>query len=181
MSELDGLENILPDNERSLQTLARTLKLTQRRFSLILVRCNYTSLQEQILQRLRQQCGVEFAELVLPSSTTKLYSNILHQVEDQPPAALMVLGLESVQALDDLLVAANKTRDKFKSDFAFPIILWVTDSILHRLGRLAPDFNSWASPPIQFTIASDDMVKSLRQKAEQAFSGDADFSLDGFD
>jgi WD40 repeat protein len=181
MSELDGLENILPDNERSLQTLARTLKLTQKRFSLILVRCNYTSLQEQILQRLRQQCSVEFAELVLPSSTTKLYSNILHQVEDQPPAALMILGLESVQALDDLLVAANKTRDKFKSDFAFPIILWVTDRILHRLGRLAPDFNSWASPPIQFTIASDDMVKSLRQKAEQAFSSDADFSLDGFD
>ncbi|MEH1965564.1 nSTAND1 domain-containing NTPase [Nostoc sp.] len=181
MAESDGLENILPDNERSLRTLARTLKLTQRRFSLILVRCNYTSLREQILQRLRQECTVEFAELVLPSSTTKLYSSILNQVENQPPAALMILGLESVQALDDLLVAANKTRDKFKSDFAFPIILWVTDRILHRLGRLAPDFNSWASPPIQFTISPDDMVNSLRQKAEQAFSGDADFTLDGYD
>ncbi|BAY77047.1 WD-40 repeat-containing protein [Nostoc linckia NIES-25] len=181
MAESDGRENILPDNERSLLTLARTVKLTQRRFSLILVRCNYTSLRDQILQRLRQQCSVEFAELVLPSSTTKLYSSILNQVENQPPAALMILGLESVQALDDLLVAANKARDKFKSDFAFPIILWVTDRILHKLGRLAPDFNSWASPPIQFTIASDDMVKSLRQKAEQAFSGDADFSLDGYD
>ncbi|BDI14893.1 hypothetical protein ANSO36C_06950 [Nostoc cf. commune SO-36] len=115
----------MPDNERSLRTLARTLKLTQKRFSLILVRCNYTSLREQILQRLRQECTAEFTELVLPSSTTKLYSSILQQVENQPPAALMILGLESVQALDDLLVAANKTRDKFKSDFAFPIILWV--------------------------------------------------------
>ncbi len=181
MAESDRLENILPDNERSLRTLARTLKLTQRRFSLILVRCNYTSLREQILQRLRQECTVEFAELALPSSTTKLYSSILHQVGNQPPAALMILGLESVEALDDLLVAANKTRDKFKSDFAFPIILWVTDRILHRLGRLAPDFNSWASPPIQFTIAPDDMVNSLRQKAEQAFTGDGDFTLDGYD
>lgn len=181
MAKSDRLENILPDNERSLQTLARTLKLTQRRFSLILVRCNYTSFREQILQRLRRECTVEFAELVLPSSTTKLYSSILHQVENQPPAALMVLGLESVQALDDLLVAANKARDKFKSDFAFPIILWVTDRILHKLGRLAPDFNSWASPPIQFTIAPDDMVNSLRQKAEQAFTGNTDFTLDGYD
>ncbi|MEH2412391.1 nSTAND1 domain-containing NTPase [Nostoc sp.] len=181
MAKSDRLENILPDNERSLRTLARTLKLTQRRFSLILVRCNYTSFREQILQRLRRECTVEFAELVLPSSTTKLYSSILHQVENQPPAALMVLGLESVQALDDLLVAANKARDKFKSDFAFPIILWVTDRILHKLGRLAPDFNSWASPPIQFTIAPDDMVNSLRQKAEQAFTGNTDFTLDGYD
>ncbi|MEH2339175.1 nSTAND1 domain-containing NTPase [Nostoc sp.] len=181
MTKSDRLENILPDNERSLQTLARTLKLTQRRFSLILVRCNYTSFREQILQRLRRECTIEFAELVLPSSTTKLYSSILHQVENQPPAALMILGLESVQALDDLLVAANKARDKFKSDFAFPIILWVTDRILHKLGRLAPDFNSWASPPIQFTIAPDDMVNSLRQKAEQAFTGNTDFTLDGYD
>ncbi|MEH2460246.1 nSTAND1 domain-containing NTPase [Nostoc sp.] len=181
MAKSDRLENILPDNERSLRTLARTLKLTQRRFSLILVRCNYTSFREQILQGLRRECTVEFAELVLPSSTTKLYSSILHQVENQPPAALMVLGLESVQALDDLLVAANKARDKFKSDFAFPIILWVTDRILHKLGRLAPDFNSWASPPIQFTIAPDDMVNSLRQKAEQAFTGNTDFTLDGYD
>ncbi|WP_251958399.1 nSTAND1 domain-containing NTPase [Nostoc commune] len=46
---------------------------------------------------------------------------------------------------------------------------------------MAPDFNSWASPPIQFTISADDMVNSLRQKAEQAFTGDADFSLDGYD
>ncbi|MEH2243107.1 nSTAND1 domain-containing NTPase [Nostoc sp.] len=181
MAKSDRLENILPDNERSLQTLARTLKLTQRRFSFILVRCNYTSFREQILQRLRRECTVNFAELVLPSSTTKLYSSILHQVENQPPAALMVLGLESVQGLDDLLVAANKARDKFKSDFAFPIILWVTDTILHKLGRLAPDFNSWASPPIQFTIAPDDMVNSLRQKAEQAFTGNTDFTLDGYD
>ena len=71
MNDQNRLEKIVDDNDRSLKTLARSLALSQGRFSLILVRCNYGSLRSQILQRLRQECNREIPELILaPSSTT---------------------------------------------------------------------------------------------------------------
>src|SRR4028119_1982042 len=171
-------EDIAAENERSLSTLVRTIARFQGSFSLTLVRCNYASLRSEMLEKMRDRSTVEYQELALEPATKTLYQTILNAVQEQPPKALIVFGIESVVALDDLLAGANRARDQFKQDFAFPLILWVTDSVLSKFSRPANDLKSWAPPPIQFTMPPDDLMIFLRQKADQAFADVENFKLD---
>ena len=171
-------EDIVAENERSLATLVRTIARFQGNFSLTIVRCNYASLRSAILDKLREISTVEYQVLVLEPTTRTLYQTIFDAVQGQPPKALIVVGIESVVAIDDLLAGANRARDQFKRDFAFPLILWVTDAVLAKFSRSANDLKSWAPPPIQFTMPPDDLMKLLRQKAEQAFANVDNFQLD---
>ena len=115
-------EDIAAENERSLSTLVRTIARFQGKFSLTIVRCNYASLRSAMLDKLRARSTVEYQELVLEPATKTLYQTILNAVQEQPPKALIVVGIESVVAIDDLLAGANRARDQFKQDFAFPLI-----------------------------------------------------------
>ena len=115
--------DIAAENERSLSTLVRTIARFQGKFSLSFVRCNYASLRFAMLQNLRDRSTVEYEELALEPATKTLYQTILNAVQEKPPKALIVFGIESVVALDDLLAGANRARDQFKQDFAFPLIL----------------------------------------------------------
>jgi hypothetical protein len=180
-------ENIAADNERSLSTLLRTIARFQGSFSLTLVCCNYASLRYGMLQKLRDRSTVAYQELVLEPATKILHQTILNALQEQPPKALIVVGIESVVALDDLLAGANRSRDQFKQDFAFPLILWVTDAVLAKFSRLANDLKSLAPALIQFTIQLDDLMNVvqldhlmnfLQQTADQAFANVEDFKLD---
>src|SRR4028118_1079472 len=171
-------EDIAAENERSLSTLVRTIARFQGSFSLTIVRCNYASLRSAMLEKMRDRSTVEYQELVLEPATKTLYQTILNAVQEQPPKALIVVGIESVVAIDDLLAGANRARDQFKQDFAFPLILWVTDAVLDKFSRSANDLKSWAPPPIQFTMPPDDLMNLLWQKAEQAFANVENFKLD---
>ncbi|MEG4105088.1 nSTAND1 domain-containing NTPase, partial [Microcoleus sp. S13_C5] len=171
-------EDIASENERSLSTLVRTIARFQRKFSLTIVRCNYASLRSAMLEKLRDRSTVEYQELALEPATKTLYQTILNAVQEQPPKALIVVGIESVVAIDDLLAGANRARDQFKQDFAFPLILWVTDTVLSKFSRSANDLKSWAPPPIQFTMPPDDLMNLLQHQASQAFADVENFKLD---
>src|SRR5919202_2189264 len=88
-----------------------------------------------------------------------------------PPAsfALFILGLESVESLEDLLTSTNQVRDEFRKRLPFPLVLWVTDEVLQKLVRFAPDFASWAATPIKFEIATSELIDFLRHKADSLF------------
>jgi len=172
-------ENLSPENQRSLRTLTRSLSMSQGNFSLIFARCNYASLREQVRKLLHEQSTVAVQELCLPPSAKSLYGTISDAVKENPPQALLVFGVESVIALDDLLTAANRARDRFQQDFPFPIVLWVTDVVLSKLGRLANDFNTWGGPPIHFTVSPEYLRDFLCQKIEQTLNCESNSKLEG--
>ncbi len=70
----------------------------------------------------------------------------------------MVFGLEFVVAIDQVLSATNLVRDEFRKQFPFPLIVWINDDILQKLVRLAPDFHSWAAPPIRFEVPKNQLL-----------------------
>ena len=178
-------------NERSLTALDRAIAFSEGEFSLVLVRCNYKRLRERILRQLRElsENRYEIRQLELPTSVTTLYTTIqIHShggletgqtaggqgnPQDTPaeslPPALFILGLESVDALEDLLTSTNQVRDEFRKRLPFPLILWVNDEVLQKLVRFAPDFASWAATPIKFEIATSELIDFLRQKADSLF------------
>ncbi|MCP6762711.1 MAG: hypothetical protein NHB32_29025 [Fischerella sp. CENA71] len=163
------------NNENSLQTLVRAITLSQGQFSLILVRCNYASLRETIVQRLREVSPVNIHEITLSASVKTLYTAISEAISeqsgDEQPPALMVFGLESVKNLDTILTSANQVREEFRKNFQFPILLWVNDQVLQQFIRLATDLESWATT-VELKKKTDDLVRFLEQKIAEVFAGD---------
>lgn len=154
------LAEVAADNKQSFYTLVRIIRRFQGKFSLTLAYCDNTELRSASLQYLREHCSaIEYQELTLEPTTKRLYQTIFDAVQDIQPKALIVSGLESVIALDDLLADANLKRDQFKDNLPFPLILWVTDSVLNKLIRSASDLKSWAPPPIRFVTLSDGTTK----------------------
>jgi WD40 repeat protein/tetratricopeptide (TPR) repeat protein len=156
-------------NERSLQTLVRAIKMAQGAFGLFLVRCNYSSLRERMLQQLREICPVKFQELVLEKSVKRLFTAIQDELGQKQPSALMVSGLESVTDLDQLLTATNQFPEEFRNHFHFPLVLWVTDEVLTKLIRLAPEFESWATSN-EFVLTTEELIDFLRQSTNGIFA-----------
>ena len=126
--------------------------MSQGQFSLILVRCNCPILRVQVVNRLQELSSIQIQELTLHPSVNTLFTTILTAIEEPPPPALMVFGLESVVGIDQVLTATNLVRDEFRKQFPFPMVLWINDELLQKLIRLAPDFKSWAANPIRFEV-----------------------------
>lgn len=170
MSNQQEPENLAFDNEHSLQTLVRTITLSQEAFSLILLRCNYADLRQRMVERLRQLSPVHIREITLPASVKTLYTNIREQLGDEQPPALMIFGLESVKDIDTVLTSANQVREEFRKNFPFPILLWVNDQVLQKFIRLATDLENWATI-IEFENPTDELVNFLQQKTDGIFAG----------
>ncbi|WP_017656100.1 hypothetical protein [Fortiea contorta] len=166
-------------NQQALQRLIRAIKLSNGQFALILVRCNYGQLREQMLGNLRLLTeDINLRELVLKPSTTALHTTIIAElfldypavVTDSLPSSVMVFGLESITHLEDLISGINQARDIYAASFPFPLVLWLQDDIAAILAKLAPDFKSWAATTIKFELAKENLITLIRQETESLFA-----------
>ncbi|MGF1491967.1 MAG: WD40 repeat domain-containing protein [Microcoleaceae cyanobacterium] len=155
-------------NQQSLQQLIRILTLSQAEFSLILAHCSYETARNQIVQELHHQSSVPIQELDLHPSTQTLDTTISRATQPDPPAALMVFGLETVTELDRFLEAIQLTGEELYC-FPFPLVLWVTDSVLQKIIRLAPNLYSRATS-VSFSISTGELVRLIQTTVDRIFS-----------
>jgi hypothetical protein len=158
-----------PDNERSLQTLLRAIALSKHNFSLILVLCNHAQLQRKVWEQVQNQTNVRLQLLFIEDSAISLYQSIATAIGDEPPEALIVLGLESVKQIDELLASSNRLRDRFPKQFRFPIVLFLNERILQKMVRVAHDFYSWGGTPIEFCSSTEELTDFLQAEAQILF------------
>jgi hypothetical protein len=163
MSARPRSKEIASGNDDSLKTLIRAVTRSQGDFSLILARCNSKAEQKRIAEQLKERCPVEIRELNLKPSAKTLYTTITEEVGYEQPSALMVYSLDSVNALDQVLVATNQVREEFRK-FACPLVLWVSDRVLQKLIRLVPDFENWATS-VEFATVVDEPSRQLQSVA----------------
>ncbi|MEH2040951.1 nSTAND1 domain-containing NTPase, partial [Nostoc sp.] len=162
---------------RSLKQLAWAIESSVGQFKLILARCNYASLRDRLISRLREICQVEIRVLTVQQSNKTLYTAIQEEFGAEMPACVMVVGLESVQNLPVMLTSANQVREEFRKNFAFPLVLWIDDEIYKHLIQLAPDLESWATTR-NFDISTQQLVDFIIETANQWFSNNLKFSFD---
>ncbi len=163
-------EDVAVYNQRSLKKLIRSITNSQGHFALILARCNYCSLRDQMVQQIKAECQVEIRELHLSKSIKTLYTTIEANLGDQLPQALMIFGLELVDAIDQVLISTNQVREEFRKNFQFPIVIWVNDEIFQKLIQLMPDFKSWTGNSIKFKIATNQLINNLHQIVNSLFA-----------
>lgn len=137
-------------NDRSFSTLTRAIALSQGYFSFILVHCNSLALRQQIVDRLQATSALKPQQLLLSKSATTLYTTIAAEIAEEPPPAVMLIGLESVAEIDRLLLSTNLVCSEFSKKFSFPLIFWVTDEILRKIIRTAPDLYNRMPTAIRF-------------------------------
>ncbi|EKD06330.1 nSTAND1 domain-containing NTPase [Limnospira platensis] len=159
-------------NQRSLQRLARAISFSKGQFSLILVSCNYSYLQTKVIKQLREKLpeAETIQTITLSPKVTTLYTTLLDRIATPTPSVLMVMGLDTVEALETLLSSTNQVRDEFRKNFSCPLVLWTTDILAKKLIRLAPDFKSWGAATIKFEMATPDLIKSLTLQGNTLFS-----------
>jgi WD40 repeat protein len=167
------------NNEKALRQLAWAIENAAGKFKLILARCNYASLRSRLISKLQEICQVEISVLQLRESGRTLYSAIHQEFEDKSPAALMVLGLESVPFLSQMLTSANQVREEFRKHFPFPLVLWINDDVYKQLMQFAPDLESWATSK-NFAIAPDELANELRDIANSWFSNNLRLGEDDY-
>jgi WD40 repeat protein len=167
MREPNQVKAVAASNERSLSTLARAITFSEGHFALILVRCNYDVCKEQMWRRLQPLARVTLSELVLRKSIKSLYTPIVTALAGQQTSALVVFGLESVTAIDQVLISTNQVRDEFRKTLTVPIVLWVTDEVLQKLTRFSPDFKSWAATSIKFELGTEQLLALWQQTTDE--------------
>ncbi|MGF1934242.1 MAG: eIF2A-related protein [Nostoc sp. ChiQUE02] len=165
---MSDLQPLAIDNENSLQELAWAIATSQGEFSLILALCNAANLRKRLVQSLQASSDLEIREIVLDKSIKTFFQTIQDSLGLEHPQALVVSGLEAVTKLELVLSAANQVREELRKNFHFPLVLWVTDEVLHKLMRLAPDLHSW-STTVEFAIATDDLIDFIQQTANEVF------------
>ncbi|MEH2290744.1 MAG: hypothetical protein V7K79_25620 [Nostoc sp.] len=166
-----------PENEKGLQQLAWAIESSVGQFKLILARCNYASLRDRLIQKLREICQVEIRVLAVQQSNRTLYTAIQEEFGEEIAGCVMVVGLESVQNLSVMLTSANQVREEFRNNFAFPLVLWIDDEIYKQLIQFAPDLESWATTR-SFAISTQELVDFIIETANQWFSNNLKFSVD---
>lgn len=151
MISLINSQNSMVDTIASTKRLARAIMVSQGQFSLLLACCNSTARQQQIINLLEEFSPVAIEELWLQPSYETLYTTITTTLSKNKPEVLIVRGLESVVAINELIISTNIVRDELKK-FQFPLVLWVNDEILRKLIWLAPDLKNWAASTIRFDL-----------------------------
>ncbi|MFN6528667.1 MAG: ribosome assembly protein 4, partial [Nostoc sp. ChiSLP03a] len=165
------------NSDRSVTQLAWAIESSVGQFKLILARCNYGSLRDRLISRLREICQVEIRVLTVQQSNRTLYTAIQEEFGKEIPACVMVVGLESVQNLSVMLTSANQVREEFRKNFAFPLVFWIDDEIYKQLIQLAPDLESWATTR-NFAISTQQLIDFIIETANQWFSNNLKFSVD---
>ncbi len=157
-------------NQDALEELAWAISASQGEFALILARCNYANLRSQLIEQLQARCQpLELRLISLRQSSKTLYSCIREELESGFPNALMIMGFESVENLDEMLSAVNSVREEFRKNYPSPIVLWITEDTHRQWLKLAPDFESWATTT-DFHIPSEVLMRALREAGDRLFT-----------
>ncbi|NES84387.1 MAG: ATP-binding protein [Moorea sp. SIO2B7] len=172
MTKNNQSEDIHAHNQGILEDLAWAIEADaeERDFSLKIVRCNYPILRDRFAKQLQEICTIPISELRLESSDKTLYTKIKKEIQAEQTKALMVFGFDSVKDIGKLLRATNQVREEFCKNFAFPVLLWVNDTILRELSRFAADFKNWSPPSFQFLLSRDALIEDIREKADTLFA-----------
>lgn len=164
-------------NEAALEELTSAIVFGQGAdtITLLLVRCNYARLRDQMVEQLGQRLAAEELQgpvqvLRLGTNDDNLYAQ-LQTMQGRKPGAVLVLGTEQLVSLEAFLVELNKRREEFRREFPFPLVLWFTDEGYRLLSQFANDFESIAGgETIEFTLSGEALTQGLQQASQRLFA-----------
>lgn len=170
MTSVHTSENIDELNQQALATLARSITLTQGRFALMIVRCNYIAQQRRFAPSLKSACPVQIQELVFPQQLETIWQPIINATAHYRQKALMVTGLEEVQNARALLQNLEVEQAELIDRCQLPLILWITEECCNQLIKLAPRFYANTVTCITLRASDTDLDILWRESSDRIFA-----------
>jgi hypothetical protein len=180
MTSLSTAASIDEMNQRALTTLARSITVSQGRFALTLVRCNYTALRHRLVPQLKAACPVPIQEIILPHNLSNLWLPLANAASHQKQRALMVHGLEDVENLVELLSNLDEEQIELTSRCQIPIVLWVNEESLSQLVHLAPNFYASTVTAITLRPSMQALDVLWRESSDRLFGELVDRGVEYF-
>ncbi len=180
MTSGNTAENVDEINQLALGTLSRSITVSQGRFALTLVRCNYNTLQHRLAHNLKAICPIQLQELTLPPHPENLWQPILNATAHQRQAALMVFGIADVYNLPAMLRNLEVERTSLSSHCQQPIMLWLNEEALSYLVKLAPSFYASTITAITLLPSVTELDILWRESSDQLFGKILITGLDRF-
>ena len=174
-------------NQREYRKLLLALKTRAQRLELLLAICDDRNLQAKLIADYETElkaAGVTPFQARLDLKQPSLRATLEQLVAQEPalqrgePAVVTVLNAnellgtrltEEPSEQERFFFSLQWTREALRQ-FAFPIVLWLGDTLATRLAQQAPDFWSWRRSVFEFvarSIVTDAVALNLQPHLEQ--------------
>ncbi len=173
-------EAVTSSNEEIYESLISLIENNQEQLTLIVVSCDDLRLRQRMIDRYEQeakQSQIQSHRIVLgiePSLRAGLAKLGLPTGEQ---VVVTVTGAEWLLRVKTRSIDEQSDLDKFFGylqwtreglrEFRYPIVLWVTYTILQEMSRRAPDFWSWRKAVLRF--AAEEEVAEPIDPVEQSY------------
>ncbi|WP_218080811.1 tetratricopeptide repeat-containing protein [Anthocerotibacter panamensis] len=160
-------EEIKKHNEKNYDDLIVSIEAAQGRLNLLIAVCDDSRLRDEMINRYERELepqGIHSYRITFEREEPSLRYAIAQLVErdeylsNHHQAVLSVIGTAGLYTLR--LGAERSEEEKFFGylqwtreglrEFPFPIVLWVTNSLVTALSRRAPDFWGWRNGVFKF-------------------------------
>ena len=174
-------ESINIANENSYEKLISLIADNQNQLSLIIVSCDDLTLRQQIIGRYEREVRLEEiqAQRIVLGTEPSLKAGLVKLA--LPAAARVVVtvtGSEWLLRVKTRSSDAQSDLQKFFGylqwtreglrEFQYPIVLWITSTILLEISRKAPDFWSWRKAVLRFASESNVAVLPVEREYSSA-------------
>jgi tetratricopeptide (TPR) repeat protein len=179
-------ESIASANEDTYESLISLIENNQNQLSLIIVSCDDLTLRQQIIGRYEREARLENIQaqrIVLGTEPSLKAGLVKLELPLEARVVVTVTGSEWLLRVKTRSSDAQSDLQKFFGylqwtreglrQFQYPIVLWITSTILLEMSRKAPDFWSWRKAVLRFTSESNNPVLPVEREYSSAPSAEA--------
>ncbi len=169
-------ESIILANEDAYENLISLIENNQNQLCLTIVVCDDLTLRQQIVSRYEREARLDRIEpkRIVLGTEPSLRAGLAKL--ELPPAARAVVTVTGSEWLLRVKTRASDeqsdlakffgylqwTREGLR-EFQYPVVLWITSTILPEMSRKAPDFWSWRKAVLRFSSEADTPVLSAKR------------------
>jgi tetratricopeptide (TPR) repeat protein len=179
-------ESITAANEKSYESLISLIENNQNLMSLIIVSCDDLTLRQEIIGRYEREARLENIQakrIVLGTEPSLKAGLVKLALPEEARVVVTVTGSEWLLRVKTRASDAQSDLQKFFGylqwtreglrKFQYPIVLWITSTILMEISRKAPDFWSWRKAVLRFASDADNPVLPVNREDSSAPAAEA--------
>jgi tetratricopeptide (TPR) repeat protein len=170
-------ESIALANENAYESLISLIENNQNLMSLIIVSCDDLTLRQEIIDRYEQEAkfdNIQSQRIVLGTEPSLRAGLAKLELPAAARAVVTVTGSEWLLRVKTRSSDAQSDLQKFFGylqwtreglrKFQYPVVLWITSTILMEISRKAPDFWSWRKAVLRFASDADNPVLPVNRE-----------------
>jgi tetratricopeptide (TPR) repeat protein len=186
-------ESVTSANENSYENLISLIENNQNQLSLIIASCDDLILRQQIIDRYEQEAkldNIQAKQIILGLEPSLRAGLAKLELPEEARVVVTVTGSEWLLRVKTRSSDAQSDLQKFFGylqwtreglrEFQYPVVLWITSTILLEMSRKAPDFWSWRKAVLRFASESNNPVLPVEREYSSTSTPEA-FTSSRFD